>query len=327
MNDNDTNKRKSYIPRPEITGFIIRATLGAVFFIAGFNFANTAFFRENPLFGVKFLAEIIISIATGAFGYHTLPIIFFRLKAWFESFLTSTISNIVWEFWSEQSQRMQVAHRTRQRQRKKDLDRKLREKYEDGVFIDTSVLIDGRIVEVAKTGFTPEPLIIPQSVIDELHLISDSDDTLKRQKGRRGLDIIEELKKDKAQKVEICPSDNGSKGVDKELVILCKRNKAHLMTLDFNLNKVATVAGVRVLNLNALVDAVKPAVLPGEHLEGIKIVQKGKERGQGVAYMPDGTMIVVEKGSSMVGKKVDVTVSRLIQTPAGKMVFSTLDGS
>lgn len=326
MNDENKNNRNPYLPSQGITGFIVRITIGAFFFIAGFNFANTVFFRENPLFGIPFLAEIMISIAAGAFGFHTIPLIFNQLKNWFEAFLTSTISNIVWEFWSEQTKRMQVARRSNQRVKKKERELKMREKYEGGVFIDTSILIDGRIVDVAKTGFFPEPLIITNSVIDELHLISDSEDDLKRQKGRRGLDIIDELKKDKKLKLEFAKTKGHKKGVDKELVQLSKKNKAGLMTLDFNLNKVATVAGIKVLNLNELVDAVKPAVLPGEILKAVKIVQKGKERGQGVGYMPDGTMIVVENGNRLVGETVDVTVNRLIQTPAGKMVFSTVEG-
>lgn len=325
LNDDNNQNVNSYLPKPEVTSFVIKATLGAFFFIAGFNFANTVFFRENPLFGVNFLAETILSFAAAAFGYHTIPLAFLTLKNWFESFLTSTISNIVWEFWNEQTKRMQASRRTSQRSERKEKERKQLEKFEDGVFIDTSVLIDGRLIEVANTGFIPQPLIIDQTVIEELHLIADSEDPLKRQKGRRGLDIIEELKKTKSIKIEFCESHTKLKGVDSTLVHLSKKNKAKLMTMDFNLNKVATVAGVKVLNLNELVDAVKPAVLPGEVLKDIKIVQKGKERGQGVGYMADGTMIVVENGLKLVGEKVDVTVSRLIQSPAGKMIFCTVE--
>ncbi len=322
MDAKPANKRIFQLSRTNVTRIFIHSLLGAVFFIAGFNFSNTVFFNEHPLFEIPFLAEILISFAFAAFGFHTVPILYERLKERIENILQTTVSKIVWDFWEQQSRRMQTSHRARQREKKRETDAKLKQTYDGSIFLDTSVLIDGRVVDIAKTGFLGSSLTLPQVVLNELHLISDSEDDLKRQRGRRGLDIIEDLKK--IVKVSIYPHSKGKNTiVDKELIQLTKKHKASLMTVDFNLNKVAKIEGIKVLNINDLVNALKPAVLPGEKLK-IKIVQKGKEKTQGVGYLEDGTMVVVEEAKNLIGKTVDTVVSRLIQTPAGKMIFTML---
>ncbi|MDD3480769.1 MAG: TRAM domain-containing protein [Patescibacteria group bacterium] len=196
---------------------------------------------------------------------------------------------------------------------------------ERDVLVDTSVLIDGRISDIAETGFIPGRLVVPKFILAELQNIADSDDDLRRVKGRRGLDSLEILKKDHRLKVEPTPDFLvGSKDpVDEKLVAMAKDRKALVITNDFNLNKVAKVEGVSVLNINELSQALRPVLIPGEEME-LKIVQKGKEKDQGVAYLPDGTMIVVEKGDKLVGKKVRVEIKRVLQTAAGKMFFATL---
>ncbi len=305
-------------------GFIARLILGLSFFTLTFIISNTLIFKQYPLFNVRFLGELLMATALGVFGFHTVPIILTKSKNWFETFLKSVVSSIVWDFWDQQSQRMRTARRKRQKESVKSSKKKLSEKYEDSILIDTSVLIDGRIVNLSKSGFFPATTaLILNDVLSELHLLSDNSDDLKRQKGRRGLDNVEELKK--SIKVRIVkydiPDKEKSREVDKRLLNFAKHLNLRLMTLDFNLNKVAKAQNIKVLNLNDLVEAIKTELIPGEKIK-VKVLQKGKEKNQGVAYLPDGTMIVVENGINSLGDTVEVEVSRLIQSPAGKIIFS-----
>jgi uncharacterized protein YacL len=193
------------------------------------------------------------------------------------------------------------------------------------IIVDTSVVIDGRILEVARAGFLMGKLIVPKFVLDELHLISDSEDDMKRSRGRRGLEVLNELKKLRNVNVEILHTGNdGGNDVDSKIVHLSRERKARLITLDFNLNQVAKIQNLDVLNINELHDALRPVVLPGEELT-IKLVQKGKDATQAVGYLEDGTMVVVEDGRSYIGKEVTIVVTRMFQTAAGKMIFGKLD--
>jgi uncharacterized protein YacL len=304
--------------------FVARLLLGLSFFTLTFIISNTLIFREYPLFEIRFLGELLMATALGVFGFHTVPIILSKLRNWFETFLKSVVSSIVWDFWDQQSQRMRTARRKKQKESAKVSQKKLTEKYEDAILIDTSVLIDGRIVNLAKAGFFPaSTALILNDVLNELHLLSDNADDMKRQKGRRGLDIVEDLKKSlkvKIVKYDIQDKEN-SQEVDKRLLSFAKHLSLRLMTLDFNLNKVAKAQNIKVLNINDLVEAVKSELIPGEKIK-VKVLQKGKEKNQGVAYLPDGTMIVIENGIGNLGETVEVEVSRLIQSPAGKIIFS-----
>ncbi len=191
--------------------------------------------------------------------------------------------------------------------------------------VDTSVLIDGRIAEIAEAGFIEGPLLIPQFVLRELQQVADSADGSKRIRGRRGLDILLRLQKMPQLTVRILEEDFPNiREVDLKLLELAKDYRCKVMTNDFNLNKVAQVRGVEVLNINALANAVRPVVLPGEVMR-VAILRDGKEPGQGVAYLEDGTMVVVENGRKMVSRTVDVTVTSVLQTDAGKMIFGRYD--
>src|SRR3989344_4276324 len=312
---------RKVLENPKVWGFLARVTLFSLFFISAFNLSNSAFFFENPIFGIRFLAETLIALAAGVFGFHTVPIIAEKVRGWFEKLIALVVANIVSDFWNQQSRRMSAARRVKQKEKKEKREKETHEKLKATVLLDTSVLVDGRVVDVVKTGFLSEDLIVPKGVLDELHLISDSKDDLKRKKGRRGLDMLNALKRVGSIKVHEAPGDISKEdGVDKELVRLAKKYDARLMTMDFNLNKVAKVSGVKVLNLNELVNAVKYAAVPGEKIR-IKIVQAGKEPNQGVGYLADGTMVVVAGAQNKVGKTLMVTVSKVIQTDAGKMVF------
>ncbi|HET7521621.1 MAG TPA: PIN domain-containing protein [Candidatus Limnocylindria bacterium] len=190
------------------------------------------------------------------------------------------------------------------------------------VVIDTSAVIDGRIVDIGRTGFILGTLVVPRFVLDELQRIADSPDAIRRNRGRRGLEMLAALQRDSISPVEVSeaayPEINE---VDAKLVAYARDNNAAILTNDFNLNRVAELQGIRVLNINELANAVKAVVHPGEEM-AVKIIQEGKEPGQGVGYLEDGTMIVVEGGSRYMEKEVGITVTRVLQTVAGRMIFA-----
>jgi uncharacterized protein YacL len=188
--------------------------------------------------------------------------------------------------------------------------------------LDTSVIIDGRIFDICETGFVEGPLVIPNFVLDELRHISDSSDSLKRNRGRRGLDILNKIQKELAIETQIIDDDFPKIAeVDAKLLKLAQKIDGKVITNDYNLNKVAEFQGVPVLNINELSNAIKPVVLPGEEMK-IDIVKDGKESSQGVAYLEDGTMIVVEGGRKYIGQTTDVIVTSVLQTAAGRMIFA-----
>jgi uncharacterized protein YacL len=193
-----------------------------------------------------------------------------------------------------------------------------------GKILDTSVIIDGRVADICETDFLEGPLVVPQFVLQELQYIADSADNLKRARGRRGLDILNRMQKGDTVEVEVVDEDYPDiKEVDAKLVALAREMNAKIITNDFNLNKVAQLQGVSVLNINQLANALKPMVLPGEVLH-LQIMREGKEQGQGVAYLDDGTMVVVENASRHLGQEVEASVTSILQTTAGRMIFSTL---
>jgi uncharacterized protein YacL len=191
--------------------------------------------------------------------------------------------------------------------------------------LDTSVIIDGRIADIAETGFLDGILVLPQFVLRELQLVADSADSLKRNRGRRGLDVMQRIQKMASINVQIVEDDFPAvREVDLKLIELAKVYEAKIVTNDFNLNKVAQLQGVEVLNINELANALKPVVLPGEGMK-VFILKEGKEYNQGVAYLDDGTMVVVDNARKMIGKTIDVSVTSVLQTTAGKMIFGKFD--
>jgi uncharacterized protein YacL len=191
--------------------------------------------------------------------------------------------------------------------------------------LDTSVIIDGRIADVCETGFIDGTLIVPQFVLRELQLVADSSDQLKRNRGRRGLDILHRMQKMGTIQVQIVEEDFPQLAeVDMKLIELAKQFEGKIVTNDFNLNKVAQVQGVAVLNVNELANALKPVVLPGEAMR-VFILKEGKEYNQGVAYLDDGTMVVVDNAKKMISKTIDIAVTSVLQTTAGKMIFGRFE--
>ncbi|HEY8323826.1 MAG TPA: PIN domain-containing protein [Ktedonobacterales bacterium] len=191
----------------------------------------------------------------------------------------------------------------------------------DRILVDTSAIIDGRIADISMTGFITGTLVVPRFVLEELQHIADSADSMRRNRGRRGLEILQRLQKDTTVPVEISDADADPSEVDAKLVKLARQWRCAIITNDFNLNRVAELQGVKVLNINELAHAVKPILLPGEEMT-VKIMQEGKEPGQGVGYLDDGTMIVVENGKTYMQSTIEVTVTRVLQTVAGRMIFA-----
>ncbi len=209
---------------------------------------------------------------------------------------------------------------------------KIPETVEDNVqaspkILDTSVIIDGRILDICRTKFIEGPLVVPEFVLGELQRIADSSDSLKRTRGRRGLDIINEIQKEIDMEVIIHQEQfDHIKEVDSKLLELAKEIDGKVLTNDYNLNKVAEVQGITVLNINDLANAVKPVVLPGEEMS-VQVIKDGKEANQGLAYLDDGTMIVVERGKKYIGNNIAVTVTSVLQTSAGRMIFAKPKGA
>jgi uncharacterized protein YacL len=190
--------------------------------------------------------------------------------------------------------------------------------------LDTSVIIDGRIADITETGFLEGTLVIPQFILRELQHIADSSDPLKRNRGRRGLDILQKIQKKVEIRVEISDMDFPEiREVDNKLVAMAKALNAKIVTNDFNLNKVAELRGVGVLNINELTNALRPVVLPGEDMR-VYVLKEGKEYNQGIAYLDDGTMVVVDSGRRHIGQTIEVCVTSVLQTTAGRMIFSRL---
>ena len=199
--------------------------------------------------------------------------------------------------------------------------------FDQVTYVDTSAIIDGRVVDVVASGFLGGLLVVPRFVLGELQHIADDTHPGRRNRGRRGMDVLSVLQKDHRIEVEMSTEDEpGVSTVDAKLVALAQKRNAAILTTDYNLNRVAQLQGVRVMNLNQLANALKPAFLPGEELR-VKVIQEGKEPGQGVAFLDDGTMVVVEGGSEHIEGELDVTVTRILQTVAGRMIFAELGPS
>jgi uncharacterized protein YacL len=224
-----------------------------------------------------------------------------------------------------------MMRRTRDRDEEREKSKREHEhENEDGsttsdsiqILLDTSTIIDGRIADISQTGFIFGTLVVPRFVLNELQRIADSADTMRRNRGRRGLEILNRLQKDATVPIEIIDTDiEGIADVDGKLVKMARNFHCAIITNDFNLNRVAELQGVKVLNINELANAIKPVLLPGEDIY-IKVMQDGKELGQGVGYLDDGTMIVVENGRQFMNATIEVTVTRVLQTVAGRMIFA-----
>src|SRR6266568_2235731 len=189
------------------------------------------------------------------------------------------------------------------------------------LLLDTSVIIDGRIADIVRAGFIRGTLVVPRFILAELQFFADSGDATRRERGRRGLEMLAKMQKESTVTIAIDDEDPAGDGADGKLVALARSRQVPIVTNDYGLNRVAELHGVTVLNVNDLAKAVRPVVLPGEEIH-VRVIQEGKEAGQGVGYLEDGTMIVVENGARSVGSEVPVTVMRVLQTVGGRMIFA-----
>ncbi|MCF7869820.1 MAG: TRAM domain-containing protein [Candidatus Omnitrophica bacterium] len=197
---------------------------------------------------------------------------------------------------------------------------------EEEVIVDTSSIIDGRILDIVKTGFVEAKFVIPRFVLNEMHTLSDSTDHMKRQKGKRAIEILHDLKKQPNVETEVVEEEiSVVKTVDEKIIKLAQNHRAKVLTTDYNLNRIAQLQGVKVLNINDLANALKPSLIAGNTFN-LKLVKEGKERNQAIGYLEDGTMVVVEGGKKLIGKTVNVEVASVLQNPSGRIIFTKLAG-
>lgn len=286
---------------------VIRFALGLAFALIGYFSIQRLTQLEPQLF--QDFTSIVVAFAFGAAGIYVIPVV----GKWFSNTIRVIARRIADEVISQlHLPRIPVVSRDREQKS---------EKWINPMLVDTSSLIDGRIGDVIESGFISGTVLVPDFILIELQHIADSADSLKRSRGRRGLDVLENIKKSQLVKTVVYETGQTTlKNIDERLLKLGKTLKAKIITNDFNLNKIATVSGVKILNVNELANSMKTPMIPGEEVE-VKVIQAGKEKSQGVGYLPDGTMIVVENGSGFMGKKIKTKVSRVIQTVAGRMIF------
>ncbi|MBI2599997.1 TRAM domain-containing protein [Candidatus Daviesbacteria bacterium] len=270
-----------------------------------------------PIFGEQsFVIRTLLTLAAAGIGYVVFP----NVARWVRVITMTTFNFVVHRVSAEVSSQMAkfarpnpiFSHSTGQ-VGAVSLTRPL--------ILDTSAIIDGRVLDVVKTGFINGLVLVPKFILIELQQVADSSDDLKRQRGRRGFEVVEELKKNKMIRLEVWDKDSGGKSVDEKLMNLAKALHGRILTTDFNLNRLATISNISVLNVNDLANAVKAIALPGESLE-LKIVHLGKDKTQGVGYLPDGTMVVIEDCAEKLGKTIKIQVTKNIQNPAGRMIFA-----
>lgn len=305
---------------------IFRIISGSVLLVVGF-IAGNKYLPKNAFFNIPFLAQTLIAFVSGAAGLYIIPYViintFQTIVRWLTTLIQVTVQTTVarsmGSFFAREAGKMKD-------RRKVVLETEASAVIKNGknkILLDTSAIIDGRIFDVAKAGFISGEFVVPTFVISELQGLADSSDDLKRQRGRRGLNLLDGAKKEKNTPISVWDGEINGPDVDGKLTRLAKKMRAKVATVDYNLNKVASVSGVKILNVNDLANLIKTVILPGERLK-IKVIQEGKDGRQGVGYLDDGTMIVVENGRELIGSEVEVEVSRLLQSSAGKMIFAKI---
>ena len=305
-------------------------------FVIGFVFfeiARLVYFYNHHLLGLEFLGEMIVGIAAFTLTYSFGKSLVDYFAHWLQIQVSNVFKTVLYDFWVNQSAKL--IDSLRQVREGKD-DKSLVDNEENyyvscpPIVLDTSAIIDARILGVLKCGFIDNNIIVTQSVINELKNMADKSNKSKKDKGKRGLDILNDIKKVVGKKrfyvidTKLDPKDTG--GVDQSLLNFCVKHKAKIATLDFTLNKAAQVSGIEVLNVNKLANEIKINLSPGDVVL-LKLLQEGKEVGQSVGYLEDGTMIVVRESTQHLGEHREVVIEKVIQTDAGRMVFAYLNGN
>ncbi len=304
----------------KLSAIILRTFLGAVFATGGYLLTNHLF-PGCSLLGIDQLLPTLTAFVLGAFSILILPVLGLQISSWFHDLIGSIMMENLSKFWEGQMNRFRdrspFSHSPAVEQGQKADGGDVK----GGVVLDTSVIIDGRTLDIVRAGFLSQEFIVPRFVIEELQDVADSEDDIRRRKGRRGLETLEQLRELKSGSFTVFDEDIRGKDIDRKLITLAKKREAKLLTVDFNLNKAARVSGVKVLNINELANALRMDFVPGENLN-VELIQKGKEDGQGVGYLEDGTMVVVEDAEKKIGEEVEVEVTRSLQTEAGRMIFA-----
>lgn len=287
--------------------FLVRVAVGVTLAAVGFTITDFILPKVEILGSTQVL-PLILALILGAIGIYLVPFITRVSQRFFNTFVRLLARELLAQIPFPRLGRSFGGNETKT--------------YQNALILDTSAIIDGRVSEVAKTGFLDGTLVIPRFVLGELQHIADSADPLRRGRGRRGFAVIDELKEvGDGVKVEVSSLDfTKLKKTDDKLIQLAKRLKGRIVTTDYNLNRVAKISGIKVLNVNELANSIKTVLIPGEAMS-VKVIQEGKESGQGVGFLPDGTMIVVEGGNSLIGQTVETEVERVFQTVAGRMIF------
>lgn len=295
---------------------ILRIVLAIVFALIAFIFTEVV--PDIPPFN-RITLRIVITVWFGLMGYGLFPDLAKLVTTASVKFINNLVSRLSLEITS-QMMRIQRPHGGFGTGNFSTVSPIGGVSVSHPLILDTSAIIDGRILDIAKTHFLSGTILVPSFILTEMQQVADSADYLKRSRGRRGFEIVDELKKVKGLRIEIWDKDTSGKNPDEKLVKLAKNLHGRLITTDYNLNRLATTSNITVLNINELANSVRAIAIPGEKLK-VKVVHLGKDAKQGVGYLPDGTMIVVEDGAELVGKEVETEVSRLIQVAAGRMIF------
>lgn len=283
---------------------ILRVFVSLAFGLAFFSIFNTLRFEKAPFLDISYLGEVLVGLLAFSIVYYLSPYVIYAAQEGLRVILTQSITEYLYTSLPSMPQKSS----------KSDYG-------VNSVLLDTSCIIDGRIIGIVKQGFIVGKILIPQFVIDELHQLADNKKSIYRKKGRKGLDNISLLQSVASRNQVVILQTSSTLNVDKSLVTLAKKTKSRLITTDYNLNKVATIKRLTVLNINSLANELKTPVIPGETLK-VKVIQKGESRKQGVGYLDDGTMVIVENGLNSINSTVSAQVSKVLQTDAGKIIFT-----
>ena len=293
---------------------LIKLAISLAFGSLAFFATSNWYFKTNPLLEVSYFAEAIIALFICAIAYFFFPALGLAITRWIESVINKTVTVTIKKLVNDKN------IRSKKIKYAKKIEQEKFKKLDGAVFVDTSAIIDGRILDIAKNGFLMGKIVVPRFVVTEVQQVSDSANDIKRQRGRRGLDILNDLKKECGHNFVLYETKEKGE-VDNLLISYAKKYHGAIITVDFNLNKVAKVSNIKVLNVNDLANSLKQNILPQEKFI-LKISQKGKEGGQGVGFLDDGTMVVVENGGGFVGQEKEVEVQKVLQKESGRMIFA-----
>jgi len=296
---------------------LLHWVITAIVVLLSFYLSDSLYFKENPLFNVIFLAEILIALGFGLVYYFWFLPLINTIGKFINEWVIKTVRSAVYIVVEDIVSRYENRNQQKAPQTN-DLD-----KIAKPLVLDTSAIIDGRVIELILTRIFDNSVIVPSIVIEELKHIADSTDKLRKERGRRGLDYLERLQKSKIDYQIIENGSDGYKDVDQDIVRFVKRTNARLATCDVNLSKSAKARKISVINVNEISDLLKPPMLPGDKIV-INLVQKGKSKDQSVGYLEDGTMIVVESAKQYIGQDKEVVICRFLQTKSGKMYFAEI---